>query len=46
MASFCIPYGEERMPEGLLYQVDPESVVPVLEALLPGNAYFRYCFPL
>lgn len=37
-------YGEERMPEGLLYQVDPESVVPVLEALLPATPIFGIAF--
>ena len=32
------------MPEGLLYQVDPESVVPVLEALLPATPIFGIAF--
>ena len=37
-------YGTEKIPEGLLYQVDPDSVYPVLEALLPAAPVFGIAF--
>lgn len=38
------PYGKEQLPEGLLYQIDPERVRPVLEALLPETPLFAMSF--
>lgn len=37
-------YGEEAIPERLLYRVDPEEVVAVLEALLPVTPVFHMTF--
>ncbi len=37
-------YGEEAMPEGLLYRVDPESAEAVLGALLPSTPLFNMAF--
>lgn len=38
------PYGREPLPEGLLYQIDPERVRPVLEAVLPETPLFAMNF--
>lgn len=38
------PYGKERLPEGLLAQIDPERVRPVLEAVLPETPLFGMAF--
>ncbi len=37
-------YGGEQLPEGLLYQMNPETVVPVLEAVLPPTPVFSITF--
>lgn len=38
------PYGREQLPEGLLYQVNPDQVRPVLEAILPDTPLFGMTF--
>lgn len=38
------PYGEEKLPEGLLYQIDPDNVRTVLEAELPLTPLFGMTF--
>ena len=38
------PYGEERIPEGLLQQLQPEEARPVLEAVLPVTPLFNMNF--
>lgn len=38
------PYGEESMPEGLLYQVRPDTARAILEALLPVTPLFSMTF--
>ena len=40
------PYGKEQLPEGLLYQIDPERVRPVLESASAGNASVCHELPL
>ncbi len=37
-------FGGERLPEGLLYDVSPESAKPLLEALLPSTTAFNVAF--
>lgn len=37
-------YGEEAIPERLLYAIDPEKVVEILEALLPVTPVFNMTF--
>lgn len=37
-------YGDEKLPEGLLYRVNPEHVGPVLKALLPLTPVFGMTF--
>lgn len=38
------PYGEEKLPEGLLYQIEPEHVRGLLEAALPLTPLFNMTF--
>lgn len=38
------PYGEEKLPEGLLYRIDPGSVRRILEAVLPLTPLFNMTF--
>lgn len=38
------PYGKERLPEGLLYRLDPERARGILEALLPVTPLFSLSF--
>lgn len=38
------PYGEEKLPEGLLYQLEPERVRAILEAALPLTPLFNMTF--
>lgn len=38
------PYGKERLPEGLLYRIDPEQAQSVLEAVLPATPVFSMTF--
>ena len=37
-------YGGEKLPEGLLYQINPDTVKPVLEAVLPLTPVFSMTF--
>ena len=37
-------YGGEKLPEGLLYQINPDTVKPVLEAVLPLTQVVRGSF--
>ena len=38
------PYGREQLPEGLLFQINPDQVRPVLEAILPDTPLFGMTF--
>ena len=38
------PYGGEKLPERLLYQIDPERVRALLEAMLPVTPLFNMTF--
>lgn len=38
------PYGQETMPEGLLFSIDPEKVRAILEAVLPVTPVFNMTF--
>lgn len=38
------PYGEDELPEGLLYELSPENARPVLEAILPQTSLFNITF--
>lgn len=38
------PYGEEKMPEGILYAVDMQKAQAVLEAVLPQTSFFSISF--
>lgn len=38
------PYGEEKLPEGLLYQIEPGSVGHILETILPLTPLFSMTF--
>lgn len=38
------PYGKERLPEGLLYRIDPGQAQAVLEAVLPVTPVFSMTF--
>ena len=38
------PYGGKPLPEGLLLQVDPEAVLPILTAVLPTTPLFNMAF--
>ena len=37
-------YGGEKLPEGLLYQINPDTVKPVLEAVPPLTPVFSMTF--
>lgn len=37
-------YGNQNLPEGMMYQLKPEAVRPVLEALLPATPIFNMTF--
>lgn len=38
------PYGDESMPEGLLFEIDPRQVRDILEAVLPVTPVFSFTF--
>lgn len=37
-------YGDKPLPEGLLGRLDPETVLPVLSAMLPATSLFNMAF--
>ncbi len=39
-----LPYGDEAVPEGLLYRIRPDSAKPALAALLPATPLFNMNF--
>lgn len=38
------PYGEERLPEGLLFAISPQTARQILEAMLPVTPVFHMTF--